>query len=341
VNSPVAILSTGLTTAVGSSSPATCAAIRASVANPTLTRFIDSSGKWIQAQQVAQVPAGRGIIKLASMACAAIVEALVDIPRSEWGTIPLLLCVAEQDRPGRVAKLDTDLFPAIQRELGTQFAADSAIIAHGRVSAAVAISQARKLLYQQGRPMVLIVATDSLVSWPTLSSYERAGRLLTQRNSNGFIPGEGAGALLVGRPRTHSEMICWGLGFAVESANIQSDQPLRADGLTLAVKTALGEAGWAMHDVDYRVTDLSGEQFYFKEAALALTRLLRQHKEELDLWHPAEILGETGALSGVSSIAVAEAASRKGYSRGPRVLVHMSNDSGARAALTLQATERA
>ena len=35
----------------------------------------------------------------------------------------------------------------------------------------------------------------------------------------------------------------------------------------------------AMHDFDYRITDLSGEQYYFKEAALALSRTLRQSKE--------------------------------------------------------------
>ena len=51
---------------------------------------------------------------------------------------------------------------------------------------------------------------------------------------------------------------------------------MRADGLATAIKGALADAGCEMHDMDYRITDLSGEQYYFKEAALALSRTLRQ-----------------------------------------------------------------
>jgi 3-oxoacyl-[acyl-carrier-protein] synthase I len=67
---------------------------------------------------------------------------------------------------------------------------------------------------------------------------------------------------------------------------------------------------------------------------------LRQRKDEFDLWHPAECTGETGALAGVSIIALADAAARKGYAKGPRVLVHTSSDSGNRAALVLEFVSR-
>ena len=86
----------------------------------------------------------------------------------------------------------------------------------------------------------------------------------------------------------------------------------------------------------YRITDISGEQYYFKEAALALARTLRARKEEFDLWHPAECTGETGAAAGAAIIAQACAAAQKGYACGPQVLAHMANDAGQRAALCLQ-----
>ena len=71
-----------------------------------------------------------------------------------------------------------------------------------------------------------------------------------------------------------------------------------------------------MHHVDLRIADLSGEQYYFKEATLAVARTLRQRKEEFDIWHPAECVGEVGAVAGICVIALADAACRKAYGKG-------------------------
>jgi 3-oxoacyl-[acyl-carrier-protein] synthase I len=335
----LAIRSTGLVTSVGHGSAQSCAAFRSKLTNPTETRFIDSGGRWIMAHQVALDQPWRGLTKLAKMAAQAIEEALDGIDRKQWSQLPLLLCVAEHQRPGRVDGLDDKLFLMIQDELGVQFAADSAIVNHGRVGVAMALLQARQLMVQGKAQQVLIAATDSFLSWPTLSHYEREERLLTDRNSNGFMPGEAAGALLVSEARAGEEaLLCTGIGFGMEAAHIDSGQPLRADGLAQAIQAALSDAGAVMHDIDYRIADLSGEQYYFKEAALALSRTLRQRKEEFDLWHPAECTGEVGAAAGTTVLAQADAACRKGYSKGPHILAHMANDAGQRAALTLRWT---
>jgi 3-oxoacyl-[acyl-carrier-protein] synthase-1 len=333
---PIAIKSVGLVTSVGLNAPATCAAIRAKISNPTETRFIDSGGEWIMAHQVTLEQPWRGRTKLCKMAAMAIAECLEGIPREEWARLPLLLCVAERDRPGRFEGLDDQLFLEIQEELDSRFAPESAIITHGRVSVAIALAQARKLIAEGNHPLVLIAATDSMLSWPTLSVYEREDRLLTPRNSNGFMPGEGAGALLVGPPEGKGELVCAGVGFAMEAAHIDSGEPLRAEGLSTAIKDALAEAGCGLHDLDYRITDVSGEQYYFKEAALALSRVLRQRKEDFGLWHAAECIGDAGAVAGVAAIAVAGAAGRKAYAPGPGVLAHLANDAGQRAAAILR-----
>jgi 3-oxoacyl-[acyl-carrier-protein] synthase I len=331
----LAIRATGLVTSVGLSAPAACAAMRAKLTNPSETRFIGSTGEWIMAHQVPLAQPWRGRTKLAKMAALAIEEALEGVDRSEWASIPLLLCVAEKDRPGRTGGLDEQLMLDIQGELGVRFDRRSAVVAQGRIGVAIALKHARALLDEDPVGQVLIAATDSLLSWPTLGHYDRAGRLLTSTNPNGFMAGEGAGALRVGRP-TDDALVVTGLGLAMEKASIDSEEPLRADGLSQAIKAALADAGIAMHDLAFRITDLSGEQYYFKEAALALSRTLRQRKEEFDLWHPAECTGEAGALAGVSIIALADAACRKRYTKGPAILAHMAADSGARAAITLQ-----
>lgn len=333
---PIALKSTGLVTSVGLSAQASCAAIRAKISNPSETRFIDSYGEWIMVHQVPLAKPWRGRTKLVKMATMAIAECLEGVPRETWGTMPLLLCVAERERPGRLEGLDDQLLLEIQQEVGVRFAPDSAVVAHGRVGLAIALAQARKLIHGGRAESVLIATADSFLDWATLEAYERDERLLTAQNSNGFMPGEAGGALLVGRPGGRGELLCSGIGFGMEKASIESGEPLRAEALSAAIREALRDAGCRLHDLDYRIGDLSGEQYYFKEAALALSRLLRQRKEEFDLWHPAESIGESGAAAGMAVLAVAWAAGQKGYAPGSNVLAHMANDAGQRAAMVLQ-----
>jgi 3-oxoacyl-[acyl-carrier-protein] synthase I len=333
----IAILRTGLVTSVGLSATASCAAFRAKLSNPTETRFIDSNGEWIMAHQVALEQPWRGLTKLARMAAMAIEEALDDVPRVEWGKLPLILCVAETERPGRTAGLDDQLFMRIQAELGVSFTANSVVVARGRVGVAAALVQARVLMAMPAVSRVLVAATDSLLSWSTLSHYDRAHRLLNSDNSDGFLPGEAAGALLLGPSSSSAtKLVCTGIGFGREAAHIGSEKPLRADGLVLAIRNALADAGCQMHHMNFRISDNSGEQFYFKEAALALARMLRARKSEFGIWHPAECTGEIGATSGAAIISTAQAACRKQYGEGPNILAHMANDAGERAALCLQ-----
>lgn len=334
---PIAVLRTGLVTPVGLSTAASCAAFRAKVTNPAETRFIDSDGEWIMAHQVPLARPWRGLAKLARMAAMAISEALEDLPRDLWSELPLVLCVAEAERPGRTVGLDDELFLLIQDELGVDFSPRSMIVAQGRVGVAVALLQARTMLTEQGASRVLVAATDSFLSWPTLSHYERESRLLTPANSNGFMPGEAAGALLLGMPAGQpGQLLCTGLGFGREAAFIDSDEPLRAEGLAHAVKGALAEAGCEMHHMDFRIADIAGEHYYFKEAALVVSRTLRVRKEEFDLWHPAECTGEAGAASGVAIVCAARAVCEKAYAHGPNILAHMANDAGQRAAVCLR-----
>ena len=334
---PLAILGIGLVTSVGLTTAACCCAFRAKIANPSETPFINSDGAWIMAHQVSLNQPASGLTKLAKMAALAIEEALQELDKDQWHQLPILLCVAEAERPGRMAGLDDQLLAQIQSELGVSFARGSALVPHGRVGVAVALAQARTLLGSPNISGVLIVSTDSLLSWATLSHYDREYRLLTESNSNGFMPGEAAGVLWVDAAKGNSpQLICAGIGFGRESAHINSGEPLRADGLSQAIKASLADADCQLREMDFRITDNSGEQYYFKEASLALTRTLRERKEAFDIWHPAECTGEIGATSGISVIASAREACKKGYAPGTKVLTHWANDDGQRAAVALQ-----
>ena len=151
-----------------------------------------------------------------------------------------------------------------------------------------AVERAGQLL-ADGAPSCVIAGVDSLLVGLTLDAYHKAGRLLTEVNSNGFIPGEAAAAVLVGPTNSpEPRLTCRGLGYGSEPAPILSEEPLRADGLRGAIIDAFQDASATWADIDYRITDANGEQYWFKEASLALTRTMRIRKTQMDLWHPAD-----------------------------------------------------
>jgi 3-oxoacyl-[acyl-carrier-protein] synthase I len=337
VSAPVAILGCGMMTGVGLTAEASCAAIRCAIDNFQETRFIASGGEWIIGSEVPLDEPWRGIAKLARLLAGPLRECLDQIPDVAPESIPVLLCVAEEDRPGRLEGLGNPLFYRACELLGVHFHDKSRVIAQGRVGGAVGLHHAGRLIYEGGFRHVIVAGVDSYLVGATLRAYDQRERLLTPENSNGFIPGEAGAALLVGPPGAGGGIVCLGMGFAMEKAMIESEEPLRADGMVAALQQALAAAGLTMAQIGYRLADISGEQYAFKEADLAVSRILRDRHEFQDLWHPADCIGDTGAAAVPSMLAVAFIAARKGYAAGDPVLAHSGNDDGRRAAIILRA----
>lgn len=335
----LAVQTCGIVCHAGLTAPAACAAIRCGLNNFSETRFMDGNGEWIVAAEVPLETPFLGRTKLIHMAAMAIQEALGDLTQEKIKTTPILLCLPEVARPGRMADIDQSLIQEIGEVTGFKFDSHSAIIAEGRVSGVKAIEQAHELMGTGTISQVLIVGTDSYVTAATLGAFEKEDRILTEKTSNGFIPGEAASAVLLvpAQSALNAAVTIRGIGFGNEHAHIRSEHPQRAEGMVQAVKAALAMAGCELGDLDYRICDVSGEQYYFKEAALLLSRVLRNRKEVFDIWHPAECIGETGAAIVPVVLAVASAAAAKGYAKGNGALCHFSNDDGQRAAIVVQA----
>src|SRR5208282_5457561 len=118
---PIAILASGMVTSVGLTAEASCAAIRSAIDNFSETRFVDKNGKWFIGGQAPLERPWRGLQKHVHMVVPAIKQCLGNIGNVKPETIPLLLCLAENDRPGRLGGLETGLFEEIQNELGVRF----------------------------------------------------------------------------------------------------------------------------------------------------------------------------------------------------------------------------
>ena len=334
---PVAILASGMVTPVGLDSPSSCAAIRCGINPASETRFM-ADGDWLVGCSVPLDPPLRGSPKLARLASIAIAEVLRQFPAGKPAETPLILLVPEKDRPGRLSGLDRELFESIEDELKIKFHPKSGVISAGRVGIAHALKSAETFLYESRLPQCVIVGTDTYLVGPTLAVYGEGRRLLTGENSNGFIPGEASAAIMVGPGGASKapELLCLGVGVAQEKATLESEEPLRADGLVAAFRSAMADSSRTFDDVDYRLTDVCGEQYGFKEAVLAIGRAIRKVKPAFDLWHPAESIGQVGAAIGPVALGVALSAARMGYAPGRGVLCHFGNDDGARAALVLR-----
>jgi 3-oxoacyl-[acyl-carrier-protein] synthase-1 len=333
----LSVLSSGLVTGLGATAAESCAAIRCGVNNFIETRFV-AGGDWLVGSAVPLEEIGRGASRLAHMAALALQECLAEAsaPPSD---IPILVCVAEAQRPGRLQGLDTRLIAEVGDLLGHPLHPATRIVPHGRIGGAIALRNARTLI-GAGHRRVAVLGVDSFLMAGTIAGYERAGRLLTRSTSNGFVPGEAAGALLLAAadPQEPGDLVVDGLGFAREPAPFGSGEPLRAEGLVQAIRMALAEAGRGIEACDHRISDANGEPYGFKEAALAVTRVLRARKDLFDLWHLADCIGEVGAATLPAMLAVLLAGARGDYLPGPVFLGHLGTDDGKRAAFVARAT---
>jgi 3-oxoacyl-[acyl-carrier-protein] synthase I len=329
-----------MVTAVGFNAPATCAALRAGIRNVNETNVWDpESGSYLAAGKVPLPQWSVSVAKLADLAAAAIrecMEAAEPVPSSG---IPVLLGVAAPDRPYRLPDLDVHILPEIEYRLGFKLNPASRVIPRDHVAVAVALREASDLITTQKARYVIVAAVDSLLQHDLTTYYLSKRRLLTPKNSNGFSLGEAGSALLVASDdlKTEAGLLISGVGLSREAASIELEEPLRAEGLTQAIREALGEGGLTYEDLHYRITDLNGEHYKFKEMVLAMMRFDRKPKPKLfDLWHPIEYIGDVGAAIGPIVLALALDAGQKGYAIGPTVLTTFGNDNGERAAIVVR-----
>jgi 3-oxoacyl-[acyl-carrier-protein] synthase-1 len=335
------ITSTGMVCSVGLNAAAACAAIRAGIANFVELPYRDNQGEPIIGAMVPGIPRD---LKRDELVVELLVRALSDSLRHKQSeplkNIPILIGLAETDRPGGRAGLAHSIINRVEEKLGWQFQPRlSGVITQGHTSGFRALQTARKLFHDGQAQTCIICGVDSYINASSLLWLDQFWRLKTEENSDGVIPGEAAAAVLL-EQQTQAQSECKvkviGLGFSHESAHVLSEDPLLGQGLAEATRTALAEAGCQMHEIDFRISDVTGESYGFKEQALVLSRLMRSRREELPIWHCADTIGDSGAASGICQLVIAQAAFTKGYAPGNQALCYTSSVPGDRATAVLR-----
>jgi 3-oxoacyl-[acyl-carrier-protein] synthase-1 len=327
-----------MVTPLGFNAPASLAALRAGISGVRRVPWTDfEAGESLRGGKVALPQWWEGLGKLAELATPAVYECLRAAEPVQPGEIPILLGVADRGRPARVAGLEENLLSEIEHRLELPRHPQSAVFPHSQTGCVHALAKADRLLAEGRARLCVVAGVDSFLSQRTLDAYMKERRIMTASNSNGFFPGEAGCAVLVGPTNTRpDELRIIGSAVGSESATVGSTKPLRGEGMTQVVKAALTSAGVSLKDVAFRLTDLSGEHYKFKEALFASLRLNRgSRRDVLDLWHPIEYLGEVGAAILPCLLALARHAGQFGYAPGPLALCHVGSDDGQRAAFVL------
>jgi 3-oxoacyl-[acyl-carrier-protein] synthase-1 len=322
------IVAVGMVTAVGLDAPSSCAAMRAGIDGFRETRFTTAGGDWLIGAPVPLPRAWVGEKRMAHLAAGAMSETFDAVPQAR-GRTALMLCMPEEGRPGRPVRDYALLLRRIAGIMEVEAHSRSRVIAHGRPSGIVALDHARRLLAAGEAEYVMLVGVDSYLTPHAVTHYLNERRLLTADNPNGFIAGEAAAAVLCAKPGRGSFGL-YGIGLARESAFIYNPQdlPLRGEGMISAYRAALQEAGAQMHQVGYRIADLVGEHYWFKQSTLAVSRVTRSVREFMDIWSPTESVGNVGAAAVPLMLAMAYTAAHKGYAGGSSVLIEASSDAG-------------
>jgi 3-oxoacyl-[acyl-carrier-protein] synthase-1 len=142
----------------------------------------------------------------------------------------------------------------------------------GRASSLIALHEATEDIIAGKVEAAYVAGCDSYVDLKILSDLDRASRLKSDENLNGFIPGEGAALLFLTKESiakdlclsTMTHLISSARGF--EEGHMGSDQPYRGDGLS---------------------------------NCMSYLRHTEKFQQAFAMHHPADCFGDTGAASGI------------------------------------------
>jgi 3-oxoacyl-[acyl-carrier-protein] synthase-1 len=266
-------------------------------------------------------------------------------PQERKPEVALLLAVPEATRPDCRDGKAKPPWEALEKALGDRVRIGrKETVAGGHAAVFLALAKAMELLAKGPCAMVLLGAADSLIDLPALEWLDGQQRLKTAYAPKGFVPGEGAAFLVVEKgPQAAGNGAriwarCEDVATATEPARMDSAQPALAAGLTAALQGALEKAHLGPRDVEVVLCDLNGEPYRANDWCLARNRVLGR-SGDLSVWHPADALGDVGAVSGGILCVLAGVGFCRGYWKCPRLLLWTAADTGERAALCVTKPE--
>lgn len=351
--SEVVITAAGALTPLGANLAQTCASVRSGFAAFSEHAYIQCSPKNPETEAdlplfVAAVPSIEPDIgqmeRLIQLLLPAITEMLETsgLTRKQFANTALLIALPQPDTVIKGYQLEGRLALELGRRSGlgvSKFIKTNNI---GQSGIFALLKDASDALLNGSVNQCIVVGVDSYLIPERIELLDKLWRIKSDRNVDGFIPGEAAVALLVETSRSAEERgvqplaVIQSLGFDVELSSFASGKFSGGTGLTKAISDAVGVSS----DINiwtWVLAGLNGESYFFHEWGLARGRLDQIFSNLENLSHPADCYGDVGSATGGLLIACVIEAFRNGYNLDDRALLWTSSEHGQCAALALLA----
>ena len=340
----LAVLGVGAQCSIGMSAPAVAAAAAGAIKGFRFDEHIRSgrTGAQITCAWLETLPEHwMAIDRMQALAIAAANEATdaIDamdetdvkdvIPSLAGVPLPVLLALPPP-RPG----LDEEAGMRLARDIidGLPIPVEKrscAAVLEGHGGGVKLLVAAEQLLTAGRAPAVLVGGVESYRDVDTLRFIERTGRLRTEDDALGWIPGEGACFLLLttieGAERLGVSPVVSvdAAATSEEPAPWYSGKPTIGTGLTRALRDVFETEDGERAEV---YCDLNGEPWRADEWGYAYLRTSAQYTEPLAINHPADCWGDLGAASGPMLISFAVQQMMRQRSASSRAVIWTASD---------------
>jgi len=200
-------------------------------------------------------------------------------------------------------------------------------------------------LASSARPAIYVVmGVDSYVDLATFDWLESQRRFAQPSTRSGFVPGEGAGALVLATRAVRRSLRCpalarvAGVGTGYELRLRGSEAGSLGVGLADAVRKAYAGLVLPRDAADQVYCDINGERYRSEEWGFFAMRA-PQAMRRPEYHAPSDCWGDVGAAFGALAGVLGVQSIVRGYARGPTTLVTAASDGGLRGALILQPPE--
>jgi 3-oxoacyl-[acyl-carrier-protein] synthase I len=337
------IVALGACTPVGRDVWSSAAAVRAGISgfaqHPCM---IDTAGEPMRTAIAPWIDIGLGgVDRLTALLFPAIDQAME--PIAYGGAAPVRIAIAlgmPSARPGLPEDIERQMRSRIQTRYAGQFRS-AAMFPAGHAAGLMAVDAATAMLARGSLDACVVAGVDSYMEPLTLEWLEANDQLHSAGRSNnawGFVPGEGAAALLLMRESMAEAVgleplaVVLGSGTAMEPKRIKTETVCLGEGLTQAFRGALAAlpAGAKVSDI---YCDMNGEPYRADEFGFTALRTKEHFESVSDFRAPADCWGDVCAAGGPLHLALAVVAWSKGYGEGPLALAWASAEQGQRAAI--------
>jgi len=361
MNKGVIIHRTGMITAVGLGAAQTSASVKAGVAGFKESSVYDSRFEPFVlatlpedvlpalAEELDDVPGltsrQRRLLRLLTPVFEEVLRDLAETGMK--GEIPLFLATPER-HPELADPVSADFLDHLAAQVGTHgIPVDwerSSLVPAGRAGGLMAVDRAIRFLLSGGGEFALAGGVDSFLDLMLLGTLDRDRRIQSSHTMDGFIPGEGAAILLLGRPGASAipelgkMATLVGVGLGQEPGHRYSEAPYKGDGLAAAFSSLLSDSKVLRRPVPTVFAGLNGENFGGKEWGVAYLRSNKELLPDATVEHPVDCFGDLGAALGPVMSGLAALGIQDGTYEAP-ALVWCSSDGPERAAALVDGVE--